>query len=168
MVRVRDAAAAAALAAALLLAPPARAQDDPALIALGAGAWDFDHTRTAAEGRIEYRFAQGFFTIKPLVGVLTTTDQEFYGYGGFRADLIFADHYVVMPVATVGFWSRGYGKNLGSWAEFKTGVEFAYRFDNAMRFGLAFDHISNAGFTQTKPGTENILLVLSLPLSVLP
>ena len=54
-------------------------------------------------------------------------------------------------------------KNLGSPVEFKTGVEFAYRFDNAARLGLVFDHISNAGFTQTNPGTEQLLLMLSWP-----
>ncbi|HUB95968.1 MAG TPA: acyloxyacyl hydrolase [Stellaceae bacterium] len=164
MMRVRDAAAGALAAAMLLtLIGPARA-DDPGLVSIGAGAWDFDHNRTSAEGRVEYRFSQGFFFIKPLVGVLATNDGEIYAYGGLRADLIFADHYVVMPVATVGYYDKGYGKNLGSWLEFKTGAEFAYRFDNAWRVGIAFDHISNAGLTRTNPGTENILLVASMPL----
>jgi lipid A 3-O-deacylase len=161
MMRVRDAAA-AALAAALFLVPSARA-DDPGLIALGVGGYDFDHSQPAAEFRGEYRFASGFYFIKPLVGELVTTRGSQMAYAGLRADFIFADHYVVMPDAAFGFWSRGDGKNLGSWFEFKTGAEFAYRFDNAWRVGLAFDHISNAGLTRRNPGTENLLLVASIP-----
>lgn len=156
-------AAAVALAAALTAASAARA-DDTGLLALGAGAFDFDHNQPAAEARGEYRFGTGFFFIKPLVGVLVTNRQSVYAYGGLRADLIFLDHYVVMPNAAVGYYDRGNGKDLGSHAEFKTGIELAYRFDNSARLGLAFDHISNAGLTKRNPGTENLLLVYSLPI----
>jgi lipid A 3-O-deacylase len=162
MMRVRDAAA-AALVAALFLVPTARA-DDPGALALGAGGYDFDHNQPAGEFRGEYRFSQGFYFIKPTIGTLVTTRASTYTYFGLRGDFVFADHYAVMPNAAFGFWSKGDGKNLGSWFEFKTGVEFAYRFDNAWRVGLAFDHISNAGFTRTNPGTENLLLMVSMPL----
>lgn len=159
-------AAAAALAAALALAGAARAAEDTkGLVALGAGGFDFDHPRTtAAEFRGEYRFANGFYFIKPVVGAFGTSRGSVYVYGGLRADLIFLDHYVVMPVATVGYYDRGNGKDIGSHAEFKTGVELAYRFDNAMRLGVAFDHISNAGLTKTNPGAESLLLMFSLPI----
>jgi lipid A 3-O-deacylase len=154
--------AAAVAVAALVVAPAARA-DDPPLIALGAGAMDFDHSLPAAEFRGEYRFAQGIWVIKPMIGAFGTTRGSVYAYGGLRADFILFDHYVIMPNAAVGYYARGSGKNLGSPVEFKTGAEFAYRFDNAMRLGLSFDHISNAGLTRRNPGTEELLLVFSLP-----
>jgi hypothetical protein len=155
---------AAAMAAALVLVPAfARAADDPLLFAIGAGDIDFDHNHPAGEMRGELRFAQGYWNIKPLVGVFGTSRGATYVYFGLRYDFIFADHYVIMPDAAFGWYHRGDGKNLGSPAEFKTGVEFAYRFDNAARIGIAFDHISNAGLTQTNPGTEQLLLMLSWP-----
>jgi hypothetical protein len=158
-------AAAAALVAALACGTTARAAEDTkGLLALGVGAFDALHNNTAAEFRGEYRFAQGLYFIKPLVGALGTTDGGVYVYGGLRADLIFFDHYVIMPSAAVGYYDRGSGKDLGSHAEFKTGVELAYRFDNAMRLGVAFDHISNAGLTKRNPGEENLLLMLSVPI----
>ena len=141
------AAAAAAIAALGIAWAPARAEDT-GLVAGGVGAMDFDHSKPAAEFRGEYRFGTGFFFIKPVVGGFVTTRSSTYFYGGLRADLILFDHYVVMPNAAVGYYDKGDGKDLGSHAEFKTGVEFAYRFDNAMRLGLAFDHISNAGITK--------------------
>ena len=172
MVRVREGVAAGLAAALLVLSSAAWADnsavtapaDDRGLLALGAGAFDFDHLQPAGELRGEYRFSQGWFFIKPVVGAFGTTRGSVYAYGGLRADLIFFDHYVVMPVETVGYYNRGNGKNLGSPVEFKSGVEFAWRFDNATRLGLAFDHISNAGLTRQNPGTENLLLVYSLPL----
>jgi len=157
-------AAAAALVATLALATAARAEDTKGLVAIGVGAFDFLHNNTAAEFRGEYRFANGFYFIKPVVGAFGTTDSSVYVYGGLRADFIFFDHYVVMPVATVGYYDRGSGKDLGSHAEFKTGVELAYRFDNAMRLGIAFDHVSNAGLTKRNPGEENLLLMVSVPI----
>lgn len=157
-------AGAAVLAAGLVLAPAARA-DDPSLLAIGAGSYDFDHIQPAPELRAEYRFSQGLFFIKPMIGAFGTTRHTVYAYGGLRADLVLFDHYVIMPNAAVGYYSRGDSeKNLGSHVEFKTGAEFAYRFDNAARVGLAFDHISNAGLTRRNPGTENLLLMVSLPL----
>ncbi len=155
--------AAAAFAAALVVSSAALA-DDTGLLALGVGAFDFDHSKPAAEFRGEYRFGTGFYFIKPVVGAFVTSRGSTYTYGGLRADFIFYQHYVLMPVAAVGLYTRGDGKDLGSPVEFKTGVEFAYRFDGGSRLGLAFDHISNAGLTKRNPGTENLLFMYSLPI----
>jgi hypothetical protein len=148
-------------------AHPAKA-DDQGLLALGAGIYDFigNNDKPAGMFRAEYRFANGLFFIKPLIGAFVTTDTTFYGYGGLRADIILAQHYVIMPVATVGYWERGDGKDLGSHIEFKTGAEFAYRFDGGSRIGVAFDHMSNAGITQRNPGEESVLVVYSLPIGL--
>lgn len=156
--------AAAALVAALLAVPSLARADDPGLVAIGIGDLDFDHNHPQGELRGEYRFSQGFFFIKPFVGAFGTSRHSVYAYGGLRADLVFLDHYVLMPNAAVGYYNRGDGKNLGSPVEFKTGLELAYRFDNAARLGVAFDHISNAGLTKVNPGTEQLLLMLSWPL----
>src|ERR1700722_15005187 len=152
----RTGCAAAALVAVMgaTMCSAARA-DDPGMIAFGAGAYDFLHNYTAAEFRGEYRFGHGLFFLKPIVGAFATTRGAYYGYGGIRADLVFADHYVIMPVAAVGYYQHGDGKNLRSVLEFKTGAEFAYRFDNASRLGIAFDHLSNAGISKRNPGEEN-------------
>ncbi len=160
-----------AAAGALLAVPAARADmadltspaSDPSLIALGVGDVDFDHKEPAAEFRGEYRFAEGYYFVKPMIGAFGTSRSQVYVYGGFRLDFVFLDHYAVTPNAAVGWYDRGNGKALGSPIEFKTGLELAYRFDNAARLGIAFDHISNAGLTKLNPGTEQLLLVLSWP-----
>lgn len=163
MIRMKWAVAAVVAAALGLASAPSRA-DDPSQLAVGLGAFDFDHKQPAGELRAEYRFAQGYYFIKPVIGAFGTSRSSVYAYGGLRADIVLYDHYVIMPVAAVGYYDKGNGKDLGSHLEFKTGVELAYRFDNAMRLGLAFDHISNAGITKRNPGTENLLVMYSLPL----
>jgi lipid A 3-O-deacylase len=164
---------AAALVAAFLItgASAAGAQtlrsDDPGFLSFAAGAFDFLHDRTAGEFRGEYRSGErllGF--LKPFVGLMGTTDSAFYGYGGFLADIYFGDRWVLTPNVALGYYDRGDGKDLGSLLEFRTGAEFAYRFDDRSRIGLAFNHISNAGIDKRNPGEESLVLVYSIPFSL--
>jgi lipid A 3-O-deacylase len=141
--------------------------DSPDLVALGSGAYDVLHQRPEPQLRLEYRFGYRLFFLEPVLGTFVTEPGTLYAYGGVRADLIIADHYVIMPMAAVGYWHRGGGKVLGAHVEFKTGAEFAYRFDNDWRVGVSFDHISNAGITRANPGVESLLLVVSIPLRAL-
>jgi hypothetical protein len=148
----------------LALAPRAARAGDPNYLAVGAGVYDVLHNFTAAQGRLEFRFADRFLFIKPMVGVLFTHKGTVMGYGGFRIDLYLGQHLVVTPTAAVGAFYRGNGKQLGSAIEFKTGGEFAWRFDDHSRLGIAFDHISNAGIGKHNPGTESLMLFWSFPI----
>ena len=167
--------AAMLLAALLLFARPAAAQvtlgspGDPPHIALGLGAFDITpssshrDSKTAGEGRVEYRFGDTLWFIAPFVGVSATTDGAFYGYGGFGFDINFGPSWVLTPTAAAGYFARGSGTNLGSWWEFRTGAEFAYRFADTSRIGIAVNHTSNAGLTKRNPGEQSIVLVYSVP-----
>jgi len=151
----------------LALAPRAARAEDPNFLAVGAGVYDVLHDFKAAQGRLEFRFADRFLFIKPMVGVLFTSKGSVMGYGGIRIDLYLAPHFVVTPNAAVGGFYRGNGKDLGSTIEFKTGGEFAYRFDDHSRLGLQFDHISNAGIGKRNPGTESLVLFWSFPIGAM-
>jgi lipid A 3-O-deacylase len=139
---------------------------EPDLLALALGPYNVLHEDKEFQMRAEYRFADRFlYILRPVVGVLATNRDTLYGYGGFRAEARLGEHFVIMPVAAVGYWHRGDGKDLGAATEFKTGGEFAYRFSDGSRLGAAFDHISNAGIGKKNPGVESALLVFSIPLS---
>jgi lipid A 3-O-deacylase len=143
-------------------------RDDPSFLSLGIGVFDALHDGTAAEFRAEYRNNTkllGF--LKPLVGAIVTSDGGAYGYFGFHTDLYFGQHWVLTPAANVGLWQKGNGKDLGSWIEFKTGAEFAYRFEDHSRLGVSFHHISNAGLTTRNGGEESFELVWSIPFNLL-
>lgn len=152
--------------ASVLLAPLSAARaDDPDLLTVGAGAYNVLHNSKEAQGRVEYRFSYRFlYIIRPVLGVLATNQGTVYGYGGFRFDAEIGRHFVIMPEAAFGLWSRGGGKDLGGAEEFKTGGEFAYRFDDYSRIGFLFDHISNAGIYKKNPGVESAMIMYSIPI----
>jgi lipid A 3-O-deacylase len=154
------------LALALLAAAPAARADDPDLLSIAGGAYNVLHNSKEAQLRAEYRFSYRFLDIiRPVVGTLYTNKRSFFGYAGFRFDAEIGRHIVIMPEATMGYWNQGAGKNLGGPFEFKTGGEFAWRFDDYSRIGVLFDHISNAGIYRKNPGVESALLVYSIPLN---
>ena len=173
----RQAAIAAVLFAGLaLLARPAAAQitfgspGDPPHFAMGLGAFDITpssshkDSESAAEARAEYRFGDKLWIIAPFVGVSGTSDGAFYGYGGFGFDVNFGPNWVLTPTGAAGYFTRGQGTKLGSWWEFRTGAEFAYRFADKSRLGIAVNHTSNAGLTKRNPGEQSVVLVYSVPM----
>jgi lipid A 3-O-deacylase len=158
--------AGAILLAACTASTSARA-DFGGLVAGGLGGFDILHKYTAAEGRLEFRFDQSLFWFKPLVGTFFTNKGSVYTYGGFRLELPVGKHLLIVPMATVGEYEKGSGKNLGSRIEFKTGVEIDLVFANGVRVGPVFDHVSNAGIGKNNPGEENFLMMVSVPLSII-
>jgi len=149
-------------------ATPAQAQQidgrDQSYLALSVGGFDVLHGNNAAVFRGEFRSGQRLWIFKPIVGAEVTSDGAAYGYGGVGVDIYFGDHVVLTPSFAAGAFERGNGKKLGSWVEFKSAAEVAYRFDNSTRLGVEFDHISNAGLTKYNPGVESLLLVYAIPL----
>ena len=154
-------------------APPAAAQivfgspGDPPHIAFGAGAFDVTPSHrgnTAAELRAEYRFGDVFWLVSPFIGTSGTSDGAFYGYGGFGVDVNFTPNLVLTPNVAAGYFASGSGTRLGSWWEFRSGAEFAWRFADTSRLGVAVHHISNAGLTKQNPGAQSVVLMYSVPL----
>jgi hypothetical protein len=119
----------------------------------------------AGIGRVELRFNQEFLRIRPFIGVEANTDSATYVYGGGMFDVHFGEHFILSPNAAVGAYFNGDGRDMGSTLEFRTGVEAAWQFDNKMRIGAAFHHISNAGIGDVNPGVEELTLNLSIPLN---
>ena len=142
---------------------------DPPHIALGAGAFDVTpshhrDSKTTAELRAEYRFGDVFWILSPFIGTAGTSDGAFYGYGGFGIDINFGPSFVLTPNVAVGYFARGNGTALGSWVEFRSGAELAYRFADQSRLGIAIHHTSNAGLTKVNPGEQSIMLMYSVPI----
>jgi len=160
----RNALIAAAAALVLLRAGGAMA-GDPDALAFSAGAFDINDDKTAAEFRVEYRTDWRRYILTPMVGLMANSDGGFYGYGGVFIDIYFGRRFVGTPNFAVGGYRQGGSKDLGSTIEFRSGIEFAYRFDDRSRLGIAFHHISNASIDDNNPGTESLVLTYSIPLA---
>jgi lipid A 3-O-deacylase len=161
----RTAVLASMAASLMIVSAPAKA-DSRVLITGGLGAFDFLHNYTAGEGRLELRFAQSFFYLKPSVGTFFTTKGSVYTYFALRGEIPLGSHFMIIPIAAVGDYEKGKGKDLGAHIEFKTGGEFDYVFSDGLRIGPAFDHVSNAGIGKKNPGEENLLMMVTVPLGL--
>ena len=147
---------------------PASAQtSDPALWGFAVGIFDLfqdEGFRTPAFN-VEWRGKSFYWTLKPLVGVGVNTDGAVYGYGGIALDLNLTDNIVVTPSFAPTIYLEGDSKDLGSWFEFRSGIELGYRFQDRSRIGLALHHLSHAGIGgDENPGTEILSLYYLLPL----
>lgn len=129
----------------------------------------FDITQdddAAAQFGIEYRYDDIYHGLRPLVGANVTTDEAFYGYGGFAWDIPLSEHFLLTPNIVAGGFSHGDGKDLGHGIEFRSGIEASYQFENESRLGVAFNHISNASIGDRNPGAETLLVIYQHPLGL--
>lgn len=171
-----------AMAAARAKSAPAMvaSASEPATLGFGVGYYDvLDNSprKEAVDFRLEYRSAFDMLSlanasnsvvdIRPFGGIETTTDGALYGLGGFVADMVFWDHWVVSPNIGVGLYYRGDGKRLGSFVEFRSTFETGYQFDNGTRLTAALGHISNAHLTSINHGVEIANVYLHLPVDTL-
>ena len=160
----------------IVSAAPVLAQD-PDLISVSAGAYDFeDYEDESAELRVEYRsgwkilgveFGPVFRGIGPMVGLMADTNGGVFGYGGIYADIRLGDRVVVYPTTGLGGHSEGDSRDLGGVFQFHLGVAATYRFEDDSSLGITVTHISNATIHDENPGVETILLTYTVPLKQL-
>jgi lipid A 3-O-deacylase len=160
--------AALSLLAVASFRPDAQA-GEPDFLTMGVGVYDMFDDQTTAEFRVEYVFSEEnkllWFT--PFVGLTATAEGGTYGYAGIGIDIFFGKRFVVTPNFAAGVYGNGDGKDLGHAIEFRSGANFAYRFDDYSRLGFAFHHISNAGLDERNPGEETLMLTYSIPLDAI-
>jgi hypothetical protein len=152
------------LLAVSVLAAPARAADKD-LLTLGAGYFDVvSGEDDAFAAQLEYLSARKLWVFNPFAGLMGTTDSSIYGYGGIAYDLKLSDHWLLTPSIAVGVYAQGDGRDLGSPVEFRSAIALDYLFDNGVRAGLQFYHMSNAGLSEQNPGTEVLMATYGFPL----
>jgi hypothetical protein len=173
--------AAVAVSLASLLYAPAFAADkpvlnEPATIGFGVGYYDVlenSPRHPAADFRLEYRAAydmlglakahNSYIAIRPFGAVEATTDGALYGLGGFVFDMPIGKHFVFSPSLSVGLYTDGDGKSLGSLIEFRSTAEMGYKFDSGTRLTGAIGHISNAGIGDINHGVEIVTVYVHVP-----
>lgn len=138
--------------------------EEPALLTLGVGYYDINDNEDAAEFRLEWRGKPLWWKMKPLAGVMGTSDAAVYGYGGVSFDFYLGRRLLIAPSFAAGLYSNGDGKDLGSAFEFRSGLEVGWRFDNGSRISAILYHISNASIDSNNPGTEVLSIGYSHPL----
>lgn len=157
------------LLAASLIATPALASESPYMgdyLGMGIGYYDLFDDKDAASFEINYQYEDIYYGLRPMLGLLGTSDSALYGFAGFKWDLPIGTYpFIISPSFAVGGYHNGNGKDLGHGIEFRSGIELAYEFSKeGDRIGLHFSHISNASLGNSNPGTEILQLNYSLPI----
>ncbi|QSX31011.1 acyloxyacyl hydrolase [Shewanella cyperi] len=142
-------------------------QDTPAMLRLSVGQTGID----TAEGRepwhigLDYRWQpMGSWELVPSIGVLWINGGAHYVYAELKRDFLFDNGWVLTPSFAAGAFDDSEELQLGNELEFRSGLELGYRFDNHYRLGLGVFHTSNGGISDKNPGTESVLLSLSMPM----
>jgi len=151
---------------AVLATRPAGAAE-PDFLAFALGGHDVNDNETAFEARLEYRSDIELLRLRPFSGVMVSSDQAVYAYGGVLLDLFFGNRAVLTPSFAVGYYDRGNGKDLGADIEFRSQIEAGYRFADRSRLALSFSHISSAGIDEVNPGTDELVVTYAVPFSVI-
>lgn len=149
-----------------LALPGAAYADDPDFLTIGAGFFDFNRQKDqGAEFRIDYRSNFKLWHFKPFLTVAGVSNGMTFIGGGILLDVYFGRRFVVTPSFAPTWWRGKTDElDLGHGLEFRSQIEFAYRFDDRSRLGIAFSHSSNASLGNTNPGTETLLVNYSYPL----
>ena len=115
---------------------------------------------------MEFGFKNRFkWNTRPATGFVTAGDDCNYLYAGLRRDFYLRDHLALTAGFDIGFLHNGEQLRLGNELEFRTLVDLSYVFANDWRATIGIHHISNAGLGNTNPGTNDVVLSVSLPVA---
>lgn len=95
-------------------------------------------------------------TLSPVSGGLITADNALYFYTGVQAeyDIGFLK---LTPSFTPGLYNQGDGKDLGHIIEFKSEVQLSMDLSKSSKFGMSYNHISNASLGEKNPGANSYM-----------
>jgi lipid A 3-O-deacylase len=117
---------------------------------------------------LEYRFdgikipkLPASLALRPAVGIAGTEDGNKWIYGGLRLDVKLLG-WAVTPQFAVTLYDHDDGRDLGGVLEFRSGLEVSFRFAKGPRLGLLFYHMSNGDFYERNPGSNSLVVTLSL------
>ena len=137
----------------------------PSFLTAATGYFDINDNEGAVELRLEWKGRRFFEKVSPLLGLMGSSDGAIYGYSGLAYDISLDSNLFFTPSFAFGAYTDGDGKNLGSTIEFRSAIEFSYRFRDHSRIGVMVYHLSNAGISNKNPGTEILSFGYTIPLN---
>jgi hypothetical protein len=134
--------------------------DSPHYLAFGLGAFDVDEEPVGV-ARVELRFGRKLFFIGPAIGFMANTDGGYFGYAGIYADISYKN-LVITPMAAGGGYEEGEGIDLGGIFQFRATLTLAYQFDNLLRLGVQYGHLSNGGTHDSNPSEQDAFVTFAI------
>jgi lipid A 3-O-deacylase len=94
--------------------------------------------------------------ISPITGGFLTENSAAYMYSGVQAEYEIGI-FKITPSFAPGYYHAGNGKDLGSPLEFKSEVQLALNLSETSKFGMSYNHISNASLGDKNPGANSYM-----------
>ena len=130
-----------------------------------AGMFDFsDHKQKAGLVGLQHQnedlFSDSFLgKLSPITGGFLTENNAFYLYSGIQAEYDIGS-LKITPSFAPGYYNYGDGKDLGYPLEFKTEVQVSLDLSESTKFGMSYNHISNASLGTKNPGANSYMFNL--------
>ena len=130
-----------------------------------AGMFDFsDHKQKAGLVGLQHQnedlFRDSFLgKLSPITGGFLTENNAFYLYSGIQAEYDIGS-LKITPSFAPGYYNYGDGKDLGYPLEFKTEVQVSLDLSESTKFGMSYNHISNASLGTKNPGANSYMFNL--------
>ncbi len=160
-----------------ILCPPRHAAAEDLNLATFAGVFNFGDRHTGPghtadpEAGFEVHWGEreigrlpGHLPLRPILGLTATTHGSYWAFVGMRYEHRLDRRWTLAPSVAVSFYKQGDGKNLGGVVQFRSAFEVSYRLGERWRLGAMVHHLSNAGIYHPNPGSESLLLTMTMPL----
>lgn len=137
--------------------------DTDTRLSISAGEVIFQEEGIGAEIYARYDFGREFGPFQPVVGVSATDSGDLWAGAGLAWTEEFNRLYTSLHLMP-GLYAQGSGPDLGGVFEIRSGIEIGLVADNGIRYGLSYDHRSNAETYSSNPGLETFQFRVSIPL----
>ena len=97
--------------------------------------------------------------LSPVTGALITADSATYFYTGVQGEYKMGN-IDITPSFTPGLYDKGDGKDLGHVLEFKSEIQASLDLTKNTKFGMSYNHISNASLGKKNPGANSYMFNL--------
>ena len=94
--------------------------------------------------------------LSPITGGFLTENNAFYLYTGIQAEYDLG-LITITPSFAPGYYEYGDGKDLGYPLEFKSEVQMSLNLSEDTKFGMSYNHISNASLGSKNPGANSYM-----------
>ena len=127
------------------------------------GMFDFsDDTQAAGVFGLQHQnddlFRNSFLgKLSPITGGFLTENNAFYLYTGAQAEYDLG-LFTITPSFAPGYYNSGDGKDLGSALEFKSEIQMSLNLNDSSKFGMSYNHISNASLGDKNPGANSYMI----------
>ena len=120
---------------------------------------------TASVYGVEYWWGRKIWRLRPFAGIFATSKGGGAVFAGINHDVAVGRRFAVLVNTAAAYYTPGDGKELGSFALLRSGVEISFFPTNDIRIALTFHHMSHGNvFGPRNPGTETVTLAVAFPL----